>query len=110
MRLPGAFSVEADLCSFGMSSHDMHGPGSAKKPTKFMMNATHIAEWLGVGCTGGHRHAQLLSGRAKTCEVYPTKLCEALLRRLKDQLVASGRLRSDGSLMISGHENDSVHD
>ena len=110
MRLPRSTVVQSDLCGFGMTSQDMHGPGLVKKPTKFMTNSHHVAKWLEVKCTGDHRHVQLIGGRAKACEIYPTKLCEAMLRGLKDQLVADGRLCADGSLMLTGHEDDKPED
>ena len=74
LKLPGAMLVTTDLCNFGMMIQDMHGPGLVKKPTKFMTNSVHIAKWLDVRCQGGHRHVQLIGGRAKQCEVYPSSL------------------------------------
>ena len=75
-----------------------------------MTNSDHIARWVRAKCTGDHRHVQLVGGRAKACEVYPRKLCEAMLRGLKDQLVADGLRNSDGSLFMTGHDEDRDHD
>ena len=61
-------------------------------------------------CTGDQRHVQFVGGRAKACEVYPRKLCEAMLRSLKNRLVADGLKNSDGLLFMTGHDEDRDHD
>ena len=99
-----AHVVVADLCMFGMSSRDHLGEGLAKKPTKFLTNSAHIARWLTVKCSGQHRHVTLIGGRAKVCEIYPRKLCEAMLRGLSDQLTADGLRNPDGTLFNTGHD------
>ena len=53
---------------------------------------------------------QLVGGRAKACEVYPRRLGEAMLRGHKDQLAADGHKNSDGSLLMTGHDEDRDHD
>ena len=43
-----------------------------------------------------HRHVQLVSGRAKACEVYPKELCKAIMRGLSRQLEKDGRMSRHG--------------
>ena len=47
---------------------------------------------------GGHRHVQLVGGRAKACQIYPQKLCRAMLKGIRNEVVQSG--------IIAGGHND----
>ena len=58
-----------------------------------MTNAHHVGEALAVRCQNGmrelknqHRHVQLVQGRAKGAQVYPQKLCEAIVQGMKRQM------------------------
>ena len=77
---PDVMIAEADLCQFGMMSKDEEGWGHAKKPTRFMTNSVEMYKTLNRKCKGEHRHVHLIDGRAKAAEVYPKKLCRAILR------------------------------
>ena len=35
---PAVYTAEAHVCAYGMKSKDKHGPGYAKKPTRFLTN------------------------------------------------------------------------
>ena len=107
---PNAYVVTADLCMYGMMSKDPHGEGLAKKPTKFLTNSACLAKSLSIRCSGDHRHVALIGGRAKSCEVYPRKLCEAMVIGLKNQLKSDGLTMSDGSLLSTGHDEDTGED
>ena len=102
----GGIITVAHMCNFGMASEDMHGPGLVKKPTRFLTNSTEISRWLDRKCTGDHRHVQLIGNRAKACEVYPVKLCEAIVQGLRDQLVCDGKKQLDGTLMHTVVDDD----
>ena len=43
-------------------------------------------------CTGGHRHVQLVGGKARACQVYPEKLAKAVLIEIKQELKHNGIL------------------
>ena len=78
--------VEAHMCRFGMTSHidSRDGPhGRVKKPTSFMTSSRRVAEQLARLCKGDHDHVHLMSGRAAGAQVYPRRLCEAMLRGLR---------------------------
>ena len=77
--------------------------------------STCIARELEVQCQGGHEHAHLIGGRASKCEVYPDKLCEAILRGLKAQLVKDNILLigeplqtvcTEAKQIIANYENE----
>ena len=66
---------------------------------KFMANAKCIAKQLAQRCPGTHRHIQLISGRAKAAEVYPDKLCAAIVCGLMEQMQEDSRIARYGSDM-----------
>ena len=47
-----------------------------------MTNDMVIAEALEKICLGGHRHVQLVSGRAAAAAIYPPALCRTMLEGL----------------------------
>ena len=55
----------AHMCRYGMYSKDKDGLGKVKKPTGFLTNSPSLRDQLGHKCLGGHRHIQLLGGRAQ---------------------------------------------
>ena len=81
----GVTRVKGDMCEFDMFQHDGSGVGRIKKSTGFATNSKFIADQLAVACKGHHRHIQLVSGRAKRAEIYPEKLCRAIVKGLIDQ-------------------------
>ena len=93
------------MCCFGMYQDTPGGPALVKKPTGFMTNAKGISTELGVQCEGGHRHIQLLNGRARRAEVYPDELCWKILKGLINQLKLDGRIAT-GSIGVSGPEEE----
>ena len=78
MNLPGAEKISADQCQFGLrvkNAEDLN-----KKPTGFMGNSPQILSRLMRHCEGGHAHQPLLHGRARRAEVYPPRLCRAVVQ------------------------------
>ena len=57
---------------------------------------------------GGHNHIQLLGGRAKACQVYPEKLCRAILVGIRNELVSIGKVEvtNDDMLNVSQENVD----
>ena len=91
----------AHMCRYGMYSKDANGLGKVKKPTGFITNSSYPADQLGNKCLGGHRHVQLLGGRAQACQIYPDKLCRAMLKGIRLELVHSGVIKADHADMMA---------
>ena len=85
---PGVQLVQAHMCGFGMTAPE-HGncsqEGPVKKPTGFLTSSTCIAQALNRRCNQEHTHVHLMSGKAAGAQVYPVKLCEAILDGLIQQ-------------------------
>ena len=88
----GIKKVNAHMCRFNMKSVDEQGEGLTKKPTGFLTNSDHLRQVLEKQCMGGHRHVQLMSGRAKACQVYPDKLVHAILSGIRLELAHNGMM------------------
>eukprot|EP00973_Karenia_brevis_P058584 8160027-Karenia_brevis.AAC.1 len=86
----GVIQTYVNMCAYGMTSVDEQGMGYVYKPTKFMTNSPAIAEQLNRKCSNQsqankHRHIHLMNGRAKKAQIYPTELCRAICKGLKNQ-------------------------
>ena len=96
----GVLRLVGHMCPHGMRSKDASGEGLVLKPTGWLTNSREIGHEVAARCSNlekeywqeKHRHVQLVSGRAKACQQYPTALCEAILRGLVKQLHVDGRL------------------
>ena len=70
MNEPGVGSCVSHMCAFGMQSKDERGVGFVYKPTKFISNSVSVIQELSkYRCPGGHRHVQLLNGRAHNAAI-----------------------------------------
>ena len=85
---PAVYTAEAHMCAFGMQSKDKHGPGYAKKPTRFLTNSTMSARALSRRCPDNHRHVHLMEGRARAAAIYPQELCRTICRASLEQAKA----------------------
>ena len=89
MEHPGVSRVRGDMCRHDMRISGPHGDeGLARKPTGWLSNSPIILEELNVQCTNDHKHASLENGRANQAAMYPEKLCYAVLRGVRRQMVA----------------------
>ena len=77
---PAVYTAEAHMCAFGMQSEDKHGPGYAKKPTRFLINSIMPGRALSRRCLENHRHVYLMEGRARAAAIYPQELCRIICR------------------------------
>ena len=60
---------------------------SAKKRTSVMTNSKHLADTLGLAQrNGSHRHAPLVNGIAKQCEMYPDKFAQLIYESIKREI------------------------
>ena len=70
------------------------------KPTGWLTNSPEIAAEMSAKCANlqeedprkHYRHADILSGISKQCEVYPAILCRSILRGLRRQMRKYGNL------------------
>ena len=44
-----------------------------------------VSRAMGKKCRGGHRHVQLMAGKAKAAAIYPAKFCKALCKGMRRQ-------------------------
>ena len=99
------------MCRFGMKSQDEQGIGLVKKPTGFLINSAFVRDQLERKCLGGHRHVALVGGRAKACQIYPEKLCRAMLTGIKHELVHTGVIHGeDNEMLMVSAENAQCDD
>ena len=85
--------ITSDMCQFGMQQLGDDGVMKAvMKPTKWLSNSPFILNKLSRRCDREHEHQQLIGGRAKAAQVYPTQLCTSILKGLKRQLTCDGVL------------------
>ena len=91
----------AHMCRYGMKSTDESGGGRVKKPTGFLTNSEFLRDQLSKKCMGGHHHIQLLGGRARACQVYPDKLCRAILVGIRNELVNRGKVEVNFKDMLN---------
>ena len=87
---PGVRRVRGDMCAHGMILKDRQGFAPVFKPTGWCSNSQHVLNHMHKLCDRTHRHASLQNGLAKHAAIYPKRLCLAILRGIKDQLVSDG--------------------
>lgn len=98
----------AHMCRYGMYYKDHMGIGKVKKPTGFLTNSQYLRDQLSSKCLGGHRHVQLVGGRAIACQVYPDKLCRSILKGIRLELVNSGIIKGEYDDMMMVSHDDSA--
>ena len=93
-----------DQCPWGQYADVRGMPGfaeaataPAKKPTHFMTDSATIAKRLARQCGGGHRHVQLMEGRAAKAAEYTPELCMEICKGLIEQK----RTDKDEVMMLS---------
>jgi hypothetical protein len=94
---PRVTKVRGNMCRYNMKITDSDGTALVCKKTGWISNSKLILEELNLQCTntGGpndHRHADLQNGRAKLAQVYPEKLCLAILKGLRKELIKCGAM------------------
>ena len=71
-------------CMYGLMSKDSEGWAPAYKPTSVLTNHPALAEVLQEGCSGNHRHAQLVGkGACSRAACYPRGLCDAVVKGIE---------------------------
>ena len=96
----GVDQVIADQCQSGQRTDTGEPP---KKPIRFMSNGPLLLKVLNRCCFGrcglcpkpqGGKHAESLGKKAQRAAISQEELCMAILRGLKNQLLADRRLRT----------------
>lgn len=99
---PGVQLVEGHMCQFLLRTHieqDGGELGLVKKPTGFVTSSECLAAALNVRCSGDHKHAHLVGGRAGAAATYPEALCEAIVKGvIKQQKVDALNRVSTGKM------------
>ena len=93
LAMPGVIRVKGDMCEFEMTQVDGQGVGRIKKSTGFATNAPELGRALSQTCSRQHRHIPLIGGRAKAAEIYPPRLCKAIIEGLLRQMEEDGKLQ-----------------
>ena len=102
--MKGVHKCNLHMCAYGM----MLDNEMVYKPTTFMTNSQCIANGLEQRCPGNHRHIQLINGRAKAAEVYPDKLCKAILMGLMEQMREDKRINHGEIGSVMAEEESSI--
>ena len=90
LRYPDVY--HGDMCTFDMSQVSQGTEWLIKKPIRFMTNSQEIGKSLAIKCKGNHRHLELTGGgRTRRAEVYPDKLCKAIVKGLISQMAVDKR-------------------
>ena len=107
LKRGGVKTYEGDLCCYDLTQVVKGEKLHIKKPTRFMTNSTFVGEALSEKCQGQHRHVELTGGgRTRRAEIYPDRLCRAILEGLVRQMQADGRIGcSFGSDETNGKRN-----
>ena len=84
--------------------------GFHKKATDFMVNSQSMADCLSIRCQGGHRHQQLMGGRAKAAEKYPPALSKAMIEGLKKEWAQNHQQVFVGVLEVFPEDGDVEED
>ena len=95
----GVGRVNADQCQLGQQDHLMN---PIRKPTGFMSTSPEILNQLNVQCMGrrgscsrpeGGLQARCLGARARRAAIFQDKLCLAILRGFRNQMIADKAMR-----------------
>ena len=93
----GVGMTVCDMCAYGMEITDKDGEALVRKSTKVLTNADEVAKRISRRCSNRkefgeslippltrlqpklrarHRHADILGGHARQCQVYPREFCK----------------------------------
>ena len=86
-EIPGIWTEDFDQCMYGLQVDQL---GLNKKPTKVLVNSDQIAKQLRRKCDKKHFHAPTMNGRPKLAQVYPKKMCEAIIKGFIKQMQDDG--------------------
>ena len=88
-KTKGVHEATGHMCAYGMRARDLYGEAPVMKPTRYLTSSRSIQEKLCRRCEGGHRHVQLVSGRAAKAAVYPQELVDAILDGMEVETMGS---------------------
>ena len=86
-------TYEEDMCQYDMKQLIKGEEIFVKKPSRFMTNSPCVGKELSSKCQGQHRHIELTGGgRTNTYDIYPDRLCRAVLNGLVRQMRTDDRI------------------
>ena len=120
-NMTGVMTTTGDTCAYGLKAQDEHGEAKAQKRLRFLTSSPEVCKRISRQCTnrtesgrasvlpltrlqpklqggvsecvtGQHQHANLMSGRAKQCQIYSREFC----REVCEGIAAQKRLDSLG--------------
>ena len=85
MKQKRVSTVVPDQCEYGLFTPGPDGePMPAKKPTRWMSSSPHMLKRLSRRCQGDHAHQNLVGGRDKSADNYPSELSTQMLWGMRD--------------------------
>lgn len=75
-----AWAVEVHMCAYGLRAVDEQGEALVSMPTRLPTNIEPVAKSLKGRCSGYHRHAHLVCGKAHAAAAYSQNFRTAILK------------------------------
>ena len=94
-QAPTVVKAYAHQCAYRLTSVDKLGEAPALKPTTILTSSICLHRALSTKSPGHERHVDLVEGRAKKAQEYPTGLCRAIVMGIVEQA------RLDAAGMVS---------
>jgi hypothetical protein len=96
MSDPRVGSTVTHMCQFGMTTKGKDGSlKPVRKATQFASSSQLVLDEISKRCDGSHEHQRLVDGRASRAQIYPPRLCQAMLRGIDRQRIREGILLPD---------------
>ena len=90
---PRVGSTVAHMCQFAMTTKGPDGSlMPVRKATKFAISSQLILGEIPKRCDVSHEHQALVNGRARRAQIYPPRLCQAMLRGIDRQRIREGAI------------------
>lgn len=90
---PRVGSTVAHMCQFGTIPKGADGSlMPVKKATTFESSSQLIVDEISKRCDGSQEHQPLVDGRARRAQIYPPRLCQAMLRGIDRQRIREGAI------------------
>ena len=97
-------SVTCHMCAFGLTAEDKDGVGRVAKPTRILTNMPSFASAVDRRCNGGHRHVQLVNGRARGAAKYTEAFCDVIVDGVETYLQYIKLAESNGAFVVEEGE------
>ena len=100
-------ATRVDMCQYGLQTEDSIGQAPAYKPITLLSNSPSVLNSVSRRCQGGHRHVELIGGKAAACAKYTDDFCDALVTAISVQIQADRqeKLKTINSVEVHEPEN-----